>query len=188
MGELPARGTGYESPRDLLARLAAHVGDARAAQLCAELLAAAEPGDHPETLLYLGGEAARSVLEGGGGWQPYWSRVWGARGLLYVWDDSAARAVLDGLDDPAWRVAEMCLKVSARRGLPAGDGAVRLADHELPRVRAAAVRALGACGDVEHVAAAQAATYDDEEDVRRAAARALERMAARLDLPDHREG
>ena len=188
MGELPTRAPGHPSPRDLLARLAAHVGEARAAQLCAELLAAQEPGEHPETLLYLGGDAGRSVLEGGGGWQPYWSRVWGARGLLYVWDDSAAGAVLDGLDDPAWRVAEMCLKVAARRGLPAGDAAVRLADHELPRVRAAAMRALGAAGDVEHVEAAYAATSDEAEEVRRAAARALEHMSARLDLPDRPAG
>jgi hypothetical protein len=183
MDRLPDREAGHPSPRDLLARLAAHVGEARAAQLCAELLAAAEPGDHAETVLYLGGDAGRSVLEGTRGWKPYWSRVWGARGLLYVWDDSAADAVLDGLDDPAWRVAEMCLKVAASRGLPAGDGAVRLADHELPRVRAAAVRALGAAGDVEHVAAVHAATDDEAEEVRRAAVRALEQMSARLDLP-----
>ena len=123
------------------------------------------------------------MLAGTGDWKPYWSRVWAARGLLYVWDDCAAPAVLAGLTDPAWRVAEMCLKVAARRDLPAGDEAVRLARHELPRVRAAALRALGAAGDVEHVPAVRGALEDDAEEVRAAAARALDRMRTRLDLP-----
>ncbi|MGN6575261.1 MAG: hypothetical protein ACTHKG_06215, partial [Nocardioides sp.] len=136
MGRLPDPPAERETPRDLLARLAAHTGEARAAELCAELLEADSPGDHEETLLFLGGAAGRAVLAGTGGWKPYWARVWGARGLLYVWDDRAAPAVLAGLADPAWRVAEMCLKVSARRDLPCGDEAVRLARHELPRVRA----------------------------------------------------
>ncbi len=184
MGELPARPSERESPRDLLARLAAHVGEARAAGLCADLLAAGSPHEQPETLLYLGGTAGRAVLEGTGGWKPYWSRVWAARGLLYVWDDSASPAVLAGLGDPAWRVAEMCLKVSARRDLPAGDEAVGLARHELPRVRAAALRALGAAGDVEHLPAVRHALHDDAEEVRAAAARALDRLRSRLDLPD----
>jgi hypothetical protein len=183
VGELPDPPTERESPRDRLARLAAHVGEARAAELCAELLAAGSADEHPETLVYLGGDGGRAVLAGTGDWRPYWSRVWAARGLLYVWDDSAAPAVLAGLADPAWRVAEMCLKVSTRRDLPAGDDAVRLARHELPRVRAAALRALGAAGDVEHVAAVQDALEDAEPQVRAAAARALDRMRARLDLP-----
>ena len=108
--------------------------------------------------------------------------MWGARGLLYVWDDSATGAVLDGLRDESWRVAEMCLKVSARRELPCGDDAVRLAGHELPRVRATAMRALAACGDIEHVDACRDALDDPDEEVRRAAARAVERLEARLDL------
>ncbi len=183
MGELPAPPPQRESPRDLLARLAAHVGEVRAAQLCAELLAAESPREHTETLLYLGGAGGQGVLDGTGGWKPYWSRVWAARGLLYVWDESAAPVVLERLSDPAWRVAEMCLKVSARRDLPAGDEAVRLARHELPRVRAAALRALGAAGDVEHLPAVRAVLHDDAEEVRRAAARALGRLRVRLDLP-----
>ncbi|MGN6577539.1 MAG: HEAT repeat domain-containing protein [Nocardioides sp.] len=91
--------------------------------------------------------------------------------------------MLAGLADRAWRVAEMCLKVSALRQLPCGDDAVRLARHELPRVRAAALRALGAAGDVEHVPAVRDALDDDVPEVGAAAARALDRMGARLDLP-----
>lgn len=180
---LPPPVDGYESPRDRLGRLEAHVGTAHAALLCAALLSADDPADHPETLLYLGGPAGRAVLDGSPSWRPSWARVWAARGLLYVWDDAATGPVLEGLHDDAWRVAEMCLKVCTVRDLPAGDDAVRLAGHELPRVRATAVRALGAAGDVEHVDTVRDALDDEAEEVRRAAHRALERMRARLDLP-----
>ena len=64
----------------------------------------------------------------------------------------------------------------------AGDRAARLATHELPRVRAQAVRALGAVGDTEHVATVRERLDDEHPDVRRAAARALERLTTRLDL------
>ena len=174
-----------DTPRDRLVRLAAHLGEAEAARRCASLLAAGTPPQEPDdqaTLRYLGGPSGDAVLAGSPSWRPYWSRVWAARGLLYVWHDEASAAVLDGLADQAWRVAEMCLKVSALRELPAGDDAVRLAGHELPRVRAAAVRALGAAGDVEHVAAVEDALTDEAEEVRRAAHRALEGMRSRLDL------
>ena len=179
---LPTPLPGYESPRELLGRLEAHIGTAAAAVLCAEVLAAARPDQHPESVLYLGGAAGEAVLAGSPSWQPYWAPVWGARGLLYVWDDSAASAVLAGLRHEAWRVAEMCLKVSAKRDLPCGDDAVRLAGHDLPRVRAAAMRALGSCGDTEHLDAVRHGLEDEAEEVRRAAARALERMEHRLDL------
>lgn len=179
---LPTPPEERQSPRDLLAFLEAHVGEAVAARLCAEVLAAATPDEYPETVRFLGGSSGDAVLAGSPSWQPYWTRVWAARGLLYVWDESAAPAVLEGLRDVHWRVAEMCLKVAARRELPAGDEAARLASHSLPRVRAAALRALAAGGDVEHVDVVREAVHDDDEEVRRTAARALERMAARLDL------
>jgi hypothetical protein len=178
---LPERPAGQPHPRDLLALLEAHVGTAAAAGLCANVLAVDDPHEHPDTVLFLGGPAGRSVLEDGTSWKPYWTRVWGARGLLYVWDDPVAPVVLDRLRDEHWRVAEMCLKVSALRELPCGDDAVRLSAHDLPRVRAAAARALGSCGDVEHLPAVHELLEDPEEDVRRAAGRALERMEARLD-------
>jgi HEAT repeat protein len=58
-----------------------------------------------------------------------------------------------------------------------------LTRHELPRVRANAVRALGVVGDTEHVQAVLAVLRDPEERVRGHAARAYARMARRLDLP-----
>lgn len=179
--QLPDRPPGHPPPRDLLALLAAHIGEHRAARLCADVLAGDDPHAHAETVRFLGGDAGRSLLEDGTSWKPYWSRVWGARGLLYVWDDDAAPVVLDRLHDEHWRVAEMCLKVSARHGLPCGDEAVRLADHELPRVRAAAARAIGGCGDTEHAGALADLADDPAEDVRRAAARARDRLESRLD-------
>jgi hypothetical protein len=179
---LPERPSGRPAPRALLALLADHVGVAAAAGLCADVLAADDPHEHAATVLFLGGPAGRSLLEDGTSWKPYWARVWGARGLLYVWDEPAGPVVLGRLGDEHWRVAEMCLKVSAVRGLPCGDDAVRLGTHELARVRVTAARALGACGDTEHVAAVRALTEDPDEAVRRAAGRALERMAARLDM------
>ncbi len=178
----PVRPAGRPSPRDLLASLESQLGTAGAARMCADLLAADDPHDQAGALLFLGGEAGRSVLEDGTSWKPYWARVWGARGLLYVWDEPVAPVVLERLADEHWRVAEMCLKVSALRDLPCGDDAVRLAAHELPRVRAAAARALGAGGDVEHLSAVRDLLDDPDEDVRRAAARALERAEERLDV------
>jgi HEAT repeat protein len=64
----------------------------------------------------------------------------------------------------------------------AADGAVRLCQHELPRVRATALRVLGAAGDTEHVDPVLVALEDPEPEVRRSAVRALRRLVRRLDL------
>jgi len=169
-------------PRTLMAELARHVDQAAAAQVCTDLLGGADPHDYPGALAYLAGRGTEKFLAGT--WGPkYWSRVWGARGLLYVWSSDATPAVLAGLSDPEWRVAEMCLKVSAKREVPtAGDGAVQLADHELARVRAAAMRLLGKVGDTEHVATVRVGLDDPDADVRRHADGALLAMTERLDL------
>ena len=53
----------------------------------------------------------------------------------------------------------------------------------VPRVRAAAVRVLGAVGEAEHGDALHDALDDDEEAVRVAAARALRHLEERLDRP-----
>ncbi len=77
----------------------------------------------------------------------------------------------------------MCLKVVAAHDVAgAGDGAAALADHELPRVRAAAMRALGVAGDTEHADVVREHLDDPDEAVRRAAARAWEQLSRRLDL------
>lgn len=180
MRELPPPRDLSAVPRQLISELTALVPEAEVAGDCVALLEGADPEEYAPLLPHLAGRP------GIAGFPEYWPRVWAARGLLYVWDDSAAGPVLDGLRDEHWRVAEMCLKVSAKRELPAAEDTIRLVDYELPRVRAAAVRALGVGGDTEHVDAVVTALSDPEEQVRRAAARALERMEKRLDLPPHR--
>ena len=73
----------------------------------------------------------------------YWLRVWGARGLLWAWDDRAYDALLGALGDEAWRVREMAAKVVARHLIGDAAAAVaRLQDDEVPRVRAAGSRAV----------------------------------------------
>ena len=72
-----------------------------------------------------------------------WLRVWGARGLLWAWDDRALPALCVALTDEAWRVREMAVKVVARQLLgDAGPQVSALRDDPVPRVRAAAARAL----------------------------------------------
>jgi HEAT repeats len=168
-------------PALLVGELEHRVGTARAALWCADLLDGAAPPAYAAVLPYLGGRPAAGVLDGS--WQNYWARVWGARGLRYVWVDAAAPAVVGGLDDEAWRVGEMCLKVTALREIgEAGPGAARWIAHELPRVRAAACRALGAVGDTEHVVLVADRLDDDASEVRAAAGRALGLLQRRLDL------
>jgi hypothetical protein len=75
--------------------------------------------------------------------QLYWLRVWGARGLLWVWDDSALGALRVALADEAWRVREMAVKVVARHRV--GDllsTVAGLQDDPVPRVQTAANRAV----------------------------------------------
>ena len=176
-------------PRDLDApvgllveELAAHLGVGATVEHCLALLAGADPRQHADVLPYLTGLAPDRTHR-----PPHWARTWGARGLLHVWVEDAAPAVVAGLDDEHWRPTEMCLKVSTRRCLgPAGPRAAELVDHPLPRVRTQAVRTLGAAGDTEHVTAVRDALDDGDGVVRRAAARALEAMVLRLDLPGAR--
>jgi HEAT repeat protein len=102
-------------------------------------------GEHvdPDLLLALGGPAARKFLDGDVHADTYWLRVWGARGLLWVWDDAATAEILLALSDPAWRVREMALKVIARQRM--GDLITEVAavrNDPVPRVRQAADRAL----------------------------------------------
>lgn len=169
-----------------VAELADHLGDRELVEQCCQLLTGARREDHLDALRYLSGH---SFEEGDGAldpqiWHDYWIRTWGARGLLYVWEDVATGAVMGGLRDEHWRPAEMCLKVATKREVGgAGDGAARLSTHELPRVREQAMRTLGAVGDTEHVAIVESGLDDSVAAVRRQAARALERLWARLDLP-----
>ncbi len=170
---------------ELVDELTGRLGVDATVALCLDLLGGADRRDHHDALPYLTGltfEPGSPRLDPNR-WPDHWVRTWGARGLLYVWSDEASSPVVAGLGDEHWRPAEMCLKVSTRRELgQAGPGALTLLDHRLPRVRGQALRLLGVAGDTEHVAAVRHRLDDEDPGVRRHAARALERMSARLDV------
>lgn len=185
----------------LVRALADRIGEGAVVDRCVALLDGAPREEHLDVLPWLTGldfGAGAPTLDRDS-WKDFWPRSWGARGLLYVWAESAGPSVVAGLalppqtPEPAgWRVAEMCLKVVARREVAgAGDPAAALAGHELSRVRGQAMRALAVVGDTEHVPVVRAACADPDPAVRRRAAAAWERMAQRLDLPeepDERDG
>lgn len=127
-----------------------------------------------QVLLYFGGRHARGILDGAPAL--YWPEVWGARALLHVWHDSAASAVLDGVQNQAWRVREMCLKVCAVRRIGETGMLKRRLTDENARVRAAAAHALAVVGTADDRALLEPLLRDPEKDVRRAAGEALKAL------------
>lgn len=126
----PPRGA---HPRVLLFAAARTFGEDTVRGWCARLLRGEDRDDDPD-LAWLGGTDD---------WQPYWRRVWGARGLLYVWRDEALDAVAVGLRDEHWRVREAaCRVVAARRLDQLTEEVAALSDDPNERVRAAVERAL----------------------------------------------
>jgi hypothetical protein len=184
--DVPPPAEGEHPIAERILELDALVGRERFVEVCVDLLAGAARTSYVPELRYLTGHRweGDDPIRDPAVWKDYWVRTWGARGLLHCWDDRATHAVVAGLGDEHYRPAEMCLKVAAKHDVAgAGPGAAALTGHELPRVRAAAVRTLGFVGDTEHVDVVRVALDDPDEAVRRQAARAYERMAERLDLP-----
>jgi HEAT repeat protein len=142
-------------------------------------------GDDLELAVVLGGRHDADWLAGGrDGARRYWARAWAVRALRYVWDETAAPAVVDALGDEHWRVREMAARVVRDREIgEAADALVGLLRDETPRVRVAAVRALGAVGEGEHGDAIRALSDDPEESVGVAAESALRTLSERLDRP-----
>ncbi|MCS3842001.1 HEAT repeat domain-containing protein [Microbacterium sp. AK031] len=134
-------------------------------------------------LLFVGGEHARGILDGA----PvlYWPELWGARALLHVWDDSvvdesATALLISTLSNPAWRVREMGARLAAARDLDAASELADLLGDEVPRVRAAAARALGAIGSTGDIDRIRALLKDPEVEVRRGAQQSLDTLRSRL--------
>ncbi len=154
---------------------------------CAELLSgeATHDAEDRPSIVWLGGAHAEALLSYEElGAQDYWPRVWAARGLLYVWSPRAASAVLAALEDSAWRVREMALKVVRLREIgEAGEAAASLVADEVTRVRVAALRALAKVGEGEHAEVVREAADDPESSVSEAALSALETMSRRLERP-----
>jgi hypothetical protein len=180
----------YTHPRDLVRAACAALGTDVFVDWCLALLtgriSSRQACDDPSLpdLAWLGG---RSVAAGSG-WSPaeppndYWVRVWAARAFLYVWRDDVPGALVEALDDPAWRVRHDVARVVAARGVgEAVPHLLPLLEHRLPRVRVVALRAIGAAGESEHAAAAAELRADEDPAVRAAAERALERLSSRLD-------
>jgi len=156
---------------------------------CAALLTGACPDDVGLDLDLLGGAGSTPMVRESAA-AGYWPRVWAARALRYAWEDgtrataTAESALVAGLADEHWRVREMCAKVVALHEIgAAGDALARVVDDDVPRVRAAAVDALGAVGEHEHLELVVAAQADPDPAVARAAERAEEALRRRLDLP-----
>jgi HEAT repeats len=184
--ELPHPAAGDVPVAKRIGELDALVGRERFVEVCVDLLEGAPRTSYVPELRYLTGHTWEpgSPTFDTEVWRDYWVRTWGGRGLLYCWHDRATDAIVTGLGDEHYRPAEMCLKVSAKHDVAgSGPGAAALATHELPRVRANAVRTLGVVGDTEHAEVVLAVLDDPEPWVRGHAARAYRRMAERLDLP-----
>jgi hypothetical protein len=139
---MPAR-SGWElTPRQSVELECARRGTAQVVSGCIALLRGQDVDDN--LIIALGGPASGYVLDDGPRQRnQYWRRVWGARGLLYAWEDRAADAIVEALDDEHWRVREMAAKVVARHKIDAAlDLVAGLRDDPVPRVRAAAHRAV----------------------------------------------
>jgi HEAT repeat protein len=161
-----------ELPAVRLAAAVAQLGEAEVVDRSIALLAGLNVGD--EFLVIAGGRHAIGVLDGA---PPlYWPEVWGARALLYVWSDKAVDAVTAGLQNQAWRVREMCARVTAQRSLDRAEHLRPLLTDDTARVRAAAARALGIVGAPDDVATLKNLFRDGEIDVRRAAQQAIARL------------
>ncbi|MGP6175751.1 HEAT repeat domain-containing protein [Microbacterium sp. A196] len=145
------------------------------------LLAGHDEGS--DFLLFVGGEHAQGILDGA----PvlYWPELWGARALLHVWDESvwdetAESLVISTLNNPAWRVKEMGARLVAARELDAASELADLLGEEVPRVRAAAARALGAIGSSADIDRIGVLLKDPEVEVRRAAQQSIDRLRSRF--------
>src|SRR3954453_11016234 len=130
-----------KTPRESVEQACARRGKAEVVAGCVALLTSGDVD--AELVLALGGPPARWVVTGEPPGPPYWLRVWALRGLLWAWDDVALRCVKAALNDDAWRVREMALRVVARHRLEdASATVVSLQQDPSARVRAAASRAL----------------------------------------------
>jgi hypothetical protein len=164
--------TSDDTPASRVSDAISTLGEAEVVERAIALLAGFNVGQ--EFLIVAGGTHAKGILDGA---PPlYWPEVWGARVLLYAWNDSAVDAVLAGLQNRAWRVREMCTRVAVAHSLPAAELLRELLTDDTARVRAASARALGALGDGSDVDLLKNLFRDPEIDVRRAAQQAIAKL------------
>src|SRR5271165_561603 len=137
-GAVPARSGSQLTPRQSVEQECARRGREQVTDGCVDLLRGRDVDDN--LIMALGTGAGRIVLDDGPAQRnQYWRRVWGARGLLYAFDERAEAAIIDALHDEHWRVREMAAKVIARYKIGAAfTVVVGLRDDPVPRVRSAA--------------------------------------------------
>jgi len=150
----------YAHPSMLVGLAAARWGQRGLMDRCVRLYREMDWGDEPELMSFVAGAAGPRWVELGFGTQSYFVRTWALRAMLYAWDDSASATVIDALEDEHWRPREMALKVVAKRRVDGDiDAVARLQDDPVPRVQAAARRALDRLsGDVRKGSAAHPPT------------------------------
>jgi HEAT repeat protein len=135
-GPVPA-----SSPRARIEAARSSRGSKALAQGCISLIRGNT--DDADLLRSLAGPGVEKFFDGREHHDTYWFRVWALRGLLWSWHASADDAVCEALSDESWRVRELAAKVVARHGVGNAFSAVAdLRDDPVPRVRAAAERAL----------------------------------------------
>jgi hypothetical protein len=188
------------APKEKVLEACARLGRDVVVDWCADLLTGridnvrAVEDDSLPSLAWLGWRSvhpdAGGLTAGEAAWTPadpvnaYWVRVWAARAFLYVWRDDVVEALIQAAGDEAWRVREHVARITAKRELGSVvPHLLPMLEHELPRVRAAAVRAIGAAGEAEHAAALGPLTDDEDHTVRAAVERALDQLSRRLDRP-----
>lgn len=175
-------------PQDWVTEACAELGVGIVMQRCADLLDGADPDEIDLDLDLLGGAgSARLVHESEAA--EYWPRVWAARAFRYAWEEgtpataAAESALVTALADEHWRVREMSAKVVALREIgAAADSLAPLTDDGVPRVRAAALVALGVVGEHEHLDLVARGQDDPDDAVGRAAQQAEATLRERLDL------
>jgi hypothetical protein len=137
-----------KTPRDSIRRECELRGKHNVVAGCISLLNG--EGADADLIYALGGLPASWVFTGDAPGPDYWLRVWAARGLLWAWDDEALPCIMSALDDDAWRVREMALRVVGRHRLQdAVTTVTRLQDDPVSRVASAASRALAQLGRME---------------------------------------
>jgi hypothetical protein len=147
---MPARSRWGETPQRSVEALCAARGRDQVVAGCIDLLRGVEVDG--ALILGLGGPPARWAVNADEKPGPdYWLRVWALRGLLYAWDDQAEPSVVQALNDEAWRVREMAIRVVARHRI---DDALPLIDQlraePVARVREAARRAIRSLTIADH--------------------------------------
>ena len=128
------------APKDRVAAEVARRGHDAVVSDCLALLCGSTD---PARVRPLAGPGADKYFDGAEHTDLYWFRVWALRALLWEWDPVATAEVRAAMPDEAWRVREMAAKVAARHLVgEATPELVRLREDPVPRVRAAAERAL----------------------------------------------